>query len=491
MAKRILLLSLATLLAATVTPGLAFAGGDASFAGGIQVQSQKTYKHGRRAGPATPAVGRPVTFRAVIVVGSQAVDNLLVVGGIDGQQKHAQTYPRLEAGSRKVISFTWTATAGSHGAYFQIDPNGTGADSNAANNRVDRAFTVSDCSTDLMWQGRIRYDGQRLDGNTVTAKATLVSAGGRASNVRVTGGIDKITKLNRTIQKINPGGQQEVSFQYTAKFAGGRPQRVWFKASTAGCDINSQNNTLADRSRPGERMPDLSVATLNLYQLNKTRSYHVKGEGRRFAGQTVQIRVVVANSGTGAAGPFKAVVRIGRQLVGQLVFDRGVGADQTREGSLNYTLKKTGKTKVTVELDRLNEIKESDETNNTTIYDLHVMPKRPELRAGIVNPTEGHTSYRRTSVGKRTDIKVAVRNLGYRQSQPTTMTLKCTGKGKKTKTRVVPALKPGEEKTWRFWFRWGIPSRYECEVRVDDDKKNREYRTDNNHHTMTIAVRVL
>jgi hypothetical protein len=329
----------------------------------------------------------------------------------------------------------------------------------------------------------------------VTAKATLLSSGGRASNVRVTGGIDKITKLNRTIQKINPGGQQEVSFQYTAKFAGGRPQRVWFKASTAGCDINSQNNTVSDRSRPGERFPDLAIDRIELQQHEKMRTAS-RNDGTRFLGQKVSIFVAVNNLGNGDAGPFQVRIQVGRKLAGVVKLD-GLKRKDAPSGSgriawLGYTFRKTGETKVKVTLDKLNQVKESDETNNEASYDVRILPKKPELVAfwwhNTYHSGDSHIGRKRTGVGKRTAIEGAVMNKGFRQSQPTTVSIKC--EGRKKRTRTVPALKPGEIKKWKFWFRWASPVRKTCELRVDDEKKNSEYGTEWNWARLTVAVRI-
>jgi len=92
--------------------------------------------------PSPANVGDSVQFTVSFKNEGAAVANLKITGGIDGAQLFERTYASILADKTKTDFFTWTATAGAHTAWFELDPNHTCGDSNYANNRVEKAFTV-------------------------------------------------------------------------------------------------------------------------------------------------------------------------------------------------------------------------------------------------------------------------------------------------------------------------------------------------------------
>lgn len=87
--------------------------------------------------------GNIVTFKVTFKNVGGAVDGLKVTGGIDGSKIFERTYAHINANLQRTDSFTWVATAGSHTAWFELDPGHTTGDSNYGNNRVEKAFTVT------------------------------------------------------------------------------------------------------------------------------------------------------------------------------------------------------------------------------------------------------------------------------------------------------------------------------------------------------------
>jgi hypothetical protein len=93
--------------------------------------------------PAAPGAGETVTFAVTFKSEGAASANMKIVGGIDGAQKFERVYASIPANGTRTDSFTWSATAGSHKAYFTLDPAHTAGDSNYGNNNIEKQFTVS------------------------------------------------------------------------------------------------------------------------------------------------------------------------------------------------------------------------------------------------------------------------------------------------------------------------------------------------------------
>lgn len=97
--------------------------------------------------PNSPAAGNSVTFSVNWKNFGAAVDNMNIRGGVDGATILNYTYPHLDSGvPQESKSFNWTATAGTHTVWFELDPAHTCGDSNYSNNRVEKSFTVSGSS---------------------------------------------------------------------------------------------------------------------------------------------------------------------------------------------------------------------------------------------------------------------------------------------------------------------------------------------------------
>jgi hypothetical protein len=86
--------------------------------------------------------GATVTFSVAFKTFGGAVTNMKITGGVDGVQIFERTYASILADKTKTDAFTWTATAGAHTAWFELDPDHTCGDSDYGNNRVEKALTV-------------------------------------------------------------------------------------------------------------------------------------------------------------------------------------------------------------------------------------------------------------------------------------------------------------------------------------------------------------
>lgn len=106
--------------------------------------------------------GNTVTFKVTFKTVGGAVDSLKIIGVIDGSKIFERTYAHINANLPRTDSFTWTAAAGSHTAWFELDPGKTAGDSNYGNNRVEKAFTISAPTTTFFYKPEMEIDWSRL-----------------------------------------------------------------------------------------------------------------------------------------------------------------------------------------------------------------------------------------------------------------------------------------------------------------------------------------
>jgi|GEM_PF-1649802 len=93
--------------------------------------------------PASPAEGAVVTFSARLVNDMVRAENIKIVGGVDSTELFSNRYTIPWRGTQDV-SFTWTATPGSHTAYFEVDPDDEIHEAIETDNLVELSFTVTE-----------------------------------------------------------------------------------------------------------------------------------------------------------------------------------------------------------------------------------------------------------------------------------------------------------------------------------------------------------
>lgn len=193
--------------------------------------------------PNPVAAGSSVTFSVNWKNFGGAVDNLKVIGGVDGTQILLKTYPHLDAAiPQKTESFSWTTTAESHTAWFEIDPDQTCGDTNYSNNRIEMQFTVEGGSS----SGLNVFQTNDYHGITNNSKNTDISKPGV---------INVPPKSNLKIQSVsfpsNVADGDQISYSVEVKNTGAIETNcaVILKYSILGNEIN--NHTVPQLS-PGE-----------------------------------------------------------------------------------------------------------------------------------------------------------------------------------------------------------------------------------------------
>jgi hypothetical protein len=93
--------------------------------------------------PETFNAGNVVTFTVNFTSLGGPVANCKVTGGVDAVQLYERVFASIPDGANRRVSFTWTAAAGSHTAWFVLDPDHISGDTDYGNNRAELAVSTT------------------------------------------------------------------------------------------------------------------------------------------------------------------------------------------------------------------------------------------------------------------------------------------------------------------------------------------------------------
>jgi hypothetical protein len=163
--------------------------------------------------PAAHNLGDVVTFQVTFQSSGAAVTNMKIVGGVDGVQLFERAYASISANGSRIDTFTWTATAGDHTAYFTLDPAKTTGDSDYTNNNIQKAFNVVG-GTSLTWEpGAFTMNpASPKGGDTVTFSHTFRVSQGPVENLKFLMSMDGIKRMGQNWAHIDAGETRTVSY---------------------------------------------------------------------------------------------------------------------------------------------------------------------------------------------------------------------------------------------------------------------------------------
>jgi hypothetical protein len=92
--------------------------------------------------PNPAAAGDPVSFSVNFNNEGSGVDNLFCIGGVDGVRIFERTFAHIDAGKNRTLAFNWAATGGSHTVWFELDPDHLQKDENYGNNRIEITIKI-------------------------------------------------------------------------------------------------------------------------------------------------------------------------------------------------------------------------------------------------------------------------------------------------------------------------------------------------------------
>ena len=215
--------------------------------------------------PDPVTAGATATFTVSFKNVGAAVTNLKITGGVDGSLLFERTYASILADKTKTDFFTWTATAGTHNVWFELDPDHTCGDSNYANNRIEKAVSIGVVGPPPVGQPDLLPEvaitpAKLEEGKGVVLSITIKNVGNIAS--AACKGImkeDSVETESKTIPSIEAGGEWKATLFRIVKC--GSKFEILVDTNNLNIESNEGNNIWTKTMKCGyiiQGFPDLS-----------------------------------------------------------------------------------------------------------------------------------------------------------------------------------------------------------------------------------------
>jgi subtilase family serine protease len=431
--------------------------------------------------PDPASVGNTVTFTVSFRTAGGAVTNLKIIGGVDGAQLFERTYASILADKTRTDSFTWTAIAGSHTVWFELDPGHTCGDSNYSNNKVEKAFTVSG-------GGPACQPNLKLD--VTYSPASFIAGDSVTFNLKVSN--DGTADSSACEMQFKKGGSPLQSFSIPLVASGGQIIKTYIW--TAECDAslnakvdsNNANTELNEADNEWSQQMTCSNAPAGLPDL----AIGVTVSPLKFdTGEDVTFTIRVDNKGTASSPASPVIILNGMVGYGPPAIP-SLKAGGYYEFSTKIQFLCDASFQIIVDYD--NEIPESNENNNKWAkimtcgksfnfgLDIHDMKRTPKIVPAADAPDLTILSVKRSDkvpLQYGTHIDVEVENIGLGKSNPCTL-VSTTEDIFPDVTMIIPALEKGARYTAKYVQKLNCGGT--MNIKVDANNKNRETNEENN-----------
>ena len=248
--------------------------------------------------PSSISEGNSVTFSASFQILNETVSNFKIEGGIDGAVIYTRTFASVAAGATRSMSFTWTATAGTHTAFFRLDPSNGISESDETNNYKEISFTAAGAAnpSDLAFNvgPQITPGDQLFTGTSLNIKAQIYNSYFPVTSVKLRATIDGAQVWQTTLAQMAANEYYWVDFNWTAT-VGNHTLLIAIDPDNQITETNETNNewsypfTILDPQQPPVNNPDIK------FNGNITFSPFTPQEGDP---QEVKVRLYNASSVT-------------------------------------------------------------------------------------------------------------------------------------------------------------------------------------------------
>jgi subtilase family serine protease len=193
------------------------------------------------------------------------------------------------------------------------------------------------------------------------------------------------------------------------------------------------------------------------------------------------IETRIFNRGMKSSPKARVSLRAGVRTLAQAGLP-GLTPGQSHLIRLSWRPTETGTFRLHLVVDPDKELKEANENNNVTSFQVRLRDCRADLALTAINLRE-----RMEAREEGRKVVVPVHNRGLKTSQPTTLTLKLNGREKAT--RELGRVEPGAKVTVEFPLEKLPPGRVVLEVEIDPQALGDELSRANNHLKRVIQVR--
>jgi subtilase family serine protease len=339
-------------------------------------------------------VGDAVTFTVTLISDGAIVNNLKLIGGVDGMQIVEKIFAGIAAGGTRTQNMTWTATGGAHTVWFELDPGHTQGDSNYGNNRIEKAITVGSGSSELPdLTVKAAYEAVNFkEDDTITLHIYVSNTGDTWSSpckLFLVHTEANIGYASFDVPQVPNGSIWNTNYDW--KVDCGAPLMLLVDAQQKVAELNEDNNTWKKTMKCGLYLkdvpdlttpipvnkqdpngPDLTVKIVKIYK-DKTDN----------SGKTAIVEYEIANNGIAASVPCEGEAKRGGAFEKTFLIS-AIATGQKVSGS--YKEEYVCNQQTSIKVDSNNKNIEVDELNNTakkTIICLH----KPEIVNTNINKT--------------------------------------------------------------------------------------------------------
>jgi subtilase family serine protease len=425
-------------------------------------------------------LGDTVTFTVTLISDGAIVNDLKLIGGVDGAKIVEKIFTGIANGGTRTQSMSWTATGGAHTVWFELDPDHLKNDSNYGNNRVEKAITVSGGGPvgqpDLT--PGVTYSPDVFNTGNAVNFSIIVNNNGTAASAPC----DMILKKDGStleqfaVPLIGSGGQWQTSYSWNAKCDAGI--EIIVDSNNANAESNEGNNTWSKQmacSGAPAGLPDLAIGvTFSPLKFD--------------TGEDVTFTIKIDNKGTASAPSSQVIILVG--MVGY----KPPGIPALNPGGhyeFSTKIQFMCDAQFEIAIDYENEIQESNENNNKWLRKMTCgrfynpdSVKYKEFGFARVPPADAPdltilSVKRRDNVPLQygTAIDVEVENIGLGKSNPCTL-VSTTEDIFPDVTMNIPALEKGAKYTAKYVQKLNCGGT--MNIKVDANNKNREINEENN-----------
>jgi subtilase family serine protease len=372
--------------------------------------------------PAQAAVGDTVTFTATHrnLGGGRAEASRSVIY-IDGAFIGYLSIPQINAGAGANVTFTWTATGGSHAVNVVSDYDNVLVEAYEDNNNLSLTMAVAPpdlAITKITWAP----EKPAID-DTVVFTITIINQGsGRAENFNIAYYLDNELLNAKTVSILGSGGSTSVTFTWKA-INGRHTVKAIADYDKYVPEENEGNNDFTVTVAPN--MPDLAIGTITWTPAGMP------------AGGEVVFDIPVENIGYLSAGPSRIVyyvdgIAAGYSDIGQMDPAKSVTEHFRWDAAAGFH-------SIEVIADSSGKIQEIDEENNKKT--IKVPPPDIILQEITWSPPAALD-------GELLTFTATMKNLGKSPTQSALVTFLVNGKT--AQTLVLAEIGAGETVTSKF-----------------------------------------
>jgi subtilase family serine protease len=305
--------------------------------------------------------GNVVTFTVSFKTFGDSVTNLKITGGVDGAQIFERMYASIAADKLRTDSFTWTATAGNHTVWFELDPNHTAGDSNYSNNRIENAFVIQ--QTTPVGKPNLTVSASYtptsvVNGANIVFSATVSNSGNADSapcklGFYVFGGLEK----EFDIPALTPGQNKVVAHNWIADCNPPCNAYVHF--------IADSTKIIAESDENDNIWIKQSICNCANQQLTNLKTWATYSPASFKGGDTVKFIIWVENTSAVPSPEVQMSFSEGKTV--RQTFDV-LGMGGNTKGSYVFdwiaTCNSTCRNRIDIFIDSLNQAVETDENDN-------------------------------------------------------------------------------------------------------------------------------